>query len=88
MADDDGKPRLRRRMIVVKVATLGVAAPALAGCVVAPPVYAPQPYRTGLTDADPSDGPGQGRGGTRVRTGYTDADPSDGPGQGRGGVRR
>jgi hypothetical protein len=44
--------------------------------------------RTGITDADPSDGPGYGRGGSRVirtRTGLTDSDPSDGPGNGRRG---
>ncbi|WP_198373164.1 hypothetical protein [Roseomonas rosulenta] len=89
MARDDQAPRLGRRLLVVRVATLGAAAAPLAGCVVAPPgpVYAPGPVRTGLTDADPSDGPGQGRGGYRARTGVTDSDPNDGPGQGRGGYR-
>lgn len=53
------------------------------------PVF-PAAGRTGLTDADPSDGVGQGRGsgyrsfGASSRTGLTDADPSDGVGQGRG----
>jgi len=36
-----------------------------------------------VTDADPSDGPGRGRG--TVRRGLTDSDPSDGPGRGRRG---
>ena len=83
--------RLRRRMLVLRLAAAGAATPALAGCVVAPPggvVYAPLPvHRTGITDADPSDGPGQGRGGFRARTGITDNDPNDGVGQGRGGYR-
>ena len=88
MDENDGAPRLKRRMLVLKLASVGAAAPALAGCVVAPqPVYAPR--GTGITDADPADGPGMGRGGYRgpARTGYTDADPGDGPGQGRGGYR-
>jgi len=84
-------PRLGRRLLVLRVAGLGAAAATLSGCVAVPqPVYAPGPVRTGLTDADPHDGPGQGRGGysgNRMRTGYTDADPSDGPGFGRGGYR-
>jgi hypothetical protein len=94
MGEEDGTSRLRRRMVLLRTATLGVAAPTLAGCVVAPPgtsvVYAPGPARTGISDADPSDAPGHGRGGyvgNRVRTGLTDADPSDGPGYGRGGYR-
>jgi hypothetical protein len=94
MGEEDGTSRLRRRMVLLRTATLGAAAPALAGCVVAPPgtsvVYAPGPARTGISDADPSDAPGHGRGGyvgNRVRTGLTDADPSDGPGYGRGGYR-
>jgi hypothetical protein len=73
-------------MMVVRLTTLATAAPALAGCLAIPNPAAPpsRGYRTGLTDADPNDGPGQGRGGTRIRTGYTDSDPTDGPGQGRG----
>ena len=90
MDDETDKPRLGRRMMVLRLAGVGVASSALAGCVVAPPgaVYAPGPVRTGLTDGDPNDPPGGGRGGYRARTGYTDADPSDGPGRGRGGYRR
>ncbi|GAB1380580.1 hypothetical protein [Pararhodobacter aggregans] len=49
----------------------------LAGCVT-----------TGVTDADPSDPAGNGRGGSRVvvvqRSGITDRDPSDPVGNGRG----
>lgn len=81
--------RLSRRLVIVKFAGLA-ATPALAGCVVAPqPVYAPAPVvrGTGITDSDPNDGPGQGRGGYRAPargTGYTDSDPNDGPGNGRG----
>ena len=43
--------------------------------------------RTGVSDADPSDPPGRGRGGHRG-SGVTDSDPSDQPGFGRGGMRR
>jgi hypothetical protein len=87
--DGDGQaPRLGRRLLVLRVAGVGVATGALSGCVVAPaPVYAPARVRTGLTDADPNDGPGQGRGGVRRASGLTDSDPNDGPGQGRGGRR-
>jgi hypothetical protein len=44
-----------------------------------------------MSDADPTDPPGQGRGSARPpmpqqrQTGVTDADPQDAPGQGRGG---
>jgi hypothetical protein len=92
MNDDGQAPRLGRRLLVLRVAGVGAAAGTLSGCVVAPqPVYAPRPARTGLTDADPGDGPGMGRGGYRGYrrgTGLTDADPNDGPGQGRGRGRR
>jgi len=37
---------------------------------------------TGITDRDPSDGAGRGRGGYRG-TGRTDSDPRDAPGRGR-----
>jgi hypothetical protein len=91
MDSNDNAPRLGRRLLVLRVAGVTAAAGALTGCVVAPPgqVYAPARVRTGLTDADPGDGPGQGRGGYAGsrRTGLTDADPGDGPGQGRGGSR-
>lgn len=91
--------RLSRRLLVLRVAALSAAGATLAACVPAQPgpVYvAPMPgrIRTGLTDADPNDGVGYGRGGyrggysgNRVRTGLTDSDPSDGVGFGRGGRR-
>ena len=80
--------RLGRRLMVLRLAALGGTAAALAGCVAPGQVQYgnPWPRGTGITDADPSDGPGHGRGGRRA-TGITDADPSDGPGHGRGGHR-
>jgi hypothetical protein len=74
--------RLRRRLLILR---LGAILPAVA---VAETVAAPeaQAQRTGLTDNDPSDGPGNGRG-PRRGTGITDNDPNDGPGNGRGGRR-
>jgi hypothetical protein len=79
---DSGAPRLGRRLTVLKLAVVPAAA-AVAGCVpAARPVYT-----TGLTDSDPTDPPGGGRGGLR-RTGITDSDPVDAPGAGRGGIRR
>ena len=88
--------RLSRRLLVLRLAALGGTGTALAGCVTPVPGYygVPGPVAvrgTGITDADPSDGPGYGRGGYRGvsgRTGITDSDPSDGPGRGRGGYRR
>jgi hypothetical protein len=41
---------------------------------------------SGVTDSDPSDSPGYGRGGVRS-AGISDADPHDPPGRGRGGYR-
>jgi hypothetical protein len=87
------RPPLGRRLFVLKLATLGGAAAATAGCVPQqqPVVYVPQqpvyaPTRTGISDSDPSDPPGAGRGGHRG-SGVTDNDPSDAPGFGRGGRR-
>lgn len=91
MAEDDASPpnppRAGRRLLVLRGTGL-LGAAALPGCVTAP---AGGGFRTGINDNDPSDGPGQGRGGNRAaqqrRTGQTDSDPNDGPGQGRGGAR-
>jgi hypothetical protein len=97
MSDSTDDSKLSRRLLVLRVGTLAGAGAAVSACVApgpgyyapaAPVVVAPPPRGTGITDADPSDGPGFGRGGyrgNRVRTGLTDADPSDGPGFGRGG---
>ncbi len=82
--------RLSRRLLVLRAVTLGGTGTALSACV-PPPAYYPQPVvrGTGITDADPNDGPGNGRGGGYRRgTGITDADPNDGPGNGRGGGYR
>jgi hypothetical protein len=92
----DEQPKLSRRLLVLRMATVAGAGATVAACVAPAPGYyaAPAPVvvprGTGITDADPSDGAGFGRGGyrgNRVRTGITDADPSDGPGFGRGGRR-
>ena len=82
--------RLSRRLLVLRTVALGGAGAGLTACVPPPPGYYPQPVRgTGLTDADPNDGVGNGRGGGYRRgTGLTDSDPNDGAGNGRGGSRR
>jgi hypothetical protein len=84
--------KLSRRLILVRAAGVVALPMPLIGCVVPPPpqqIYAP--VGTGITDADPNDGPGNGRGGAYrgpVRgTGISDADPNDGAGNGRGGYR-
>ncbi|MCX7684215.1 MAG: hypothetical protein N2Z67_02960 [Acetobacteraceae bacterium] len=77
-----GAPRLGRRLTVLKLAVVPAAA-ALAACV---PAGGPV-YRGGITDNDPVDPAGGGRGGYRG-TGITDSDPSDPAGGGRGGFRR
>ena len=84
----DNDEKLGRRRLVVKLGAVGAVTLGAAACVPAQPVYV-QPSGTGLTDADPNDGPGNGRGGARVYrgTGTTDSDPNDGPGRGRGGYR-
>lgn len=84
MSEDEKKAsRLGRRGLVLKFAVLGSAAPALAACVAVPPVGG-----TGVTDGDPGDPPGMGRGTAYRGTGVTDRDPVDRPGQGRGTVYR
>lgn len=90
--DDDNNIKLGRRRLVLRAGALSVVGLGAAACVPAQPVYVQQPpvvvRGTGITDADPSDGPGNGRGGFRGGgTGITDADPNDGPGRGRGGYR-
>ena len=77
--------RLGRRLLVLRLATIGGATAALPGCIAGPPGYVGRPVLA-ATDADPSDGPGRGRGtyAAPVRHGPTDNDPSDGPGRGRG----
>jgi hypothetical protein len=91
---------LRRRLLVLRLAGTGLAvsvAGALAqgqkGSATAEPELPgkngspPEPRRSGETDADPSDEPGNGRGvaGGGRSLGATDADPGDEPGRGRGG---
>jgi len=85
----DNNEKLGRRRLVVKLGAVGAVTLGAAACVPVQPVYV-RPSGTGLTDADPNDGPGNGRGGARGYhrgTGLTDADPNDGPGNGRGGAR-
>ncbi|UPY37661.1 hypothetical protein [Sediminicoccus sp. KRV36] len=81
MADHDKKdPRLSRRLMVARAASgAGLVAAVTA-------VASEASAQRGVTDADPRDGAGQGRGsgGGQYRTNATDRDPSDGPGRGRG----
>jgi len=89
--------RLSRRFLILRAVAVGGTGTALTACVAPGPAYygnpaplAVMPRGTGITDADPADGPGNGRGGYRAPirgTGITDADPADGPGNGRGGYR-
>lgn len=83
--DSASPPRLGRRLLILNVAAAGTAVASTARAIEPTPVQ----YRTGITDSDPGDGPGYGRGGYRgaPRTGVTDNDPGDGAGQGRGGYR-
>lgn len=77
----DGKRKLTRRLMVARgAAVAGIGAAVLPGFA--------QAQRTGLTDNDPNDGPGRGRGSGGYRTGRTDNDPRDGAGQGRGASPR
>jgi hypothetical protein len=90
---------LRRRLLVLRLAGTGAALP-LGGAWAQgrkspapsepdlprnnPPT--PEQRRSGETDADPGDAPGNGRGVARGGRSLeaTDADPSDAPGRGRG----
>lgn len=89
---EERKEPLGRRLFVLRLAVLGGAGSATAACVPQQGVvYVPQqpvyaPTRVAISDADPSDPPGRGRGGHRG-SGVTDNDPSDSPGFGRGGRR-
>ena len=91
---------LRRRLLVLRLATTGLVVPvsaALAQGRKSPALTEPelpgknQPHpeqrRSGETDADPNDEPGNGRGvaGGGRSLEATDADPGDAPGRGRRG---
>ena len=91
---------LRRRLLVLRLVGTGLSVPmtgALAQGLKAPAPSEPElprkndarpgQRRSGETDADPGDEPGNGRGvaGGGRSLGVTDADPSDEPGRGRGG---
>ena len=82
--DETGGVRIQRRRLILRSGIFGAAVLATAACVPAQPVYQ---RSSGVTDADPNDGPGNGRGGVRRSSGVTDSDPNDGPGRGRGGYR-
>ena len=89
MAEDPTRSPLQRRLLVLRLAALGGAS-ALPGAALAQGAKSggpgrPTQQRSGLTDSDPTDEPGNGRTGNRTQGGVTDSDPSDQPGQGRGG---
>lgn len=77
--------RLRRRLLILQLGAAGVATPVAAQGPKSgyrPPA---EPPPSGVSDADPTDPAGRGRG----RPGWvSDADPTDPPGQGRGGAPR
>ncbi|MEI6161310.1 MAG: hypothetical protein WCP77_15860 [Roseococcus sp.] len=80
MADQNKKDsRLSRRLIVARAASG-------AGLVAAATVASEASAQRSVTDADPRDGAGAGRGsaGGQLRTNATDRDPNDGAGRGRG----
>jgi hypothetical protein len=70
--------------------SLGLATTALAGCVVEVPTTVVSNARTsGITDSNPTDAVGNGRGAAPVRnSGLTDRDPTDAGGNGRGTAGR
>jgi len=81
---DAAPPRVGRRLTILKLAVVPAAA-AVAACV---PAGGPVYRGTGITDSDPTDPPGGGRGSAWRTSGITDSDPTDPPGGGRGGIRR
>ncbi|RVT89618.1 hypothetical protein EOD42_24790 [Rhodovarius crocodyli] len=90
MSDSQDNSRFGRRLVVLRLAAVGGAAgvvPAYAQGPKsgwnAPPGAAPG-GQSGLTDNDPNDPAGNGRGQGGRPGGVTDSDPNDPPGQGRG----
>ncbi|MCS6891491.1 MAG: hypothetical protein NZN45_07735 [Rhodovarius sp.] len=81
--DEAGAPRWFRRLLVVKLSALGALPVAAQG----PKSGFREPPGTGVTDTDPTDAPGRGRGMGPRQGGISDADPTDPPGQGRGRAR-
>lgn len=79
------RPALGRRLLILNLAAGAAAATTAAPAAAIEPT--PVQYRTGLSDSDPGDAPGYGRGGYRgrPRTGINDGDPNDPAGYGRGG---
>ncbi|GGC26353.1 hypothetical protein GCM10011504_00800 [Siccirubricoccus deserti] len=91
MDESDRQTRLGRRLLVLRVATLGATGTAAASVTAEAASGLPQPGAPGgtepvRTDNDPHDAAGHGRG-YRGNSGRTDNDPSDGVGSGRGGYR-
>jgi hypothetical protein len=63
---DEPEPKgLRRRLLVLRLALIGGASAAVTACGPSTTVNYGAPMRTGLSDSDPSDPPGRGRGGHR-----------------------
>jgi hypothetical protein len=81
---NEARPPLGRRLLMLNLAAGATAATTAAPAAAIEPT--PAQYRTGLSDADPNDAPGYGRGGYRgrPRTGLNDGDPNDPAGYGRG----
>jgi hypothetical protein len=91
MANPPTDARLGRRLFVLRVAGAGAAVTVSGVAAEAAPVHPTVPGATNpdvlpvITDNDPRDQPGYGRGGYYRGTGRTDNDPRDSPGYGRGG---
>jgi len=94
MSKNDQETRLGRRLLVLRIAGAGAAALAAGTAEAAsrqPEQAAGNPeaspdVRPVVTDSDPGDSPGYGRG--RGYRGASDSDPYDAPGRGRGGYYR